>query len=124
MRKHFRTAKKTADISTEARHRRSYYKGYQQQKSYAEHHRERQQALPYESPDALAGLWLDAPNGIERSLQLPDNAGRAKDQGYDPDDGRDDPCFWLAARVLNHPLDRLGALLTYHSLDRSDNLLL
>src|SRR4029078_13258633 len=124
MRKHFGTAKKTADELRETRYYCAYYERNEQQESNTQHHCKRDEALTKKARHSLSWLWCNTPDCVERRLQLTNHACRPKHQSENPNSRRNQSRFGLATRALDHPLNGFCALLPHDSLNCSNNLLL
>ncbi len=61
-----------------------------------------------EADETLAGLWFDAPDGVERILQLPEYSAGAEERDRDTDYGSDGTGRRLAG-TRSDVLHRLGA---------------
>jgi hypothetical protein len=67
----------------------------QQEEAHPTDHRKGQKARPHKAPHPLAWLGLDAPNGVERVLQLAEDAAGAKQCDEDAEGGRQDAALGL-----------------------------
>jgi hypothetical protein len=66
------------------------------------------QLSPKKADETPSGLWFDAPDGVERILQLAEYSAGAEERDGDTDHGSDGTARGLAG-TLSDVLHRLGA---------------
>ena len=79
-----------------------------EQKANREHDRERKKTVAHEGEKRAARLDRDAPNRVERVLELRENRGRAKEQHTQSDDRREHAGRFFRRARLHRGLNRLA----------------
>src|SRR5205814_630431 len=82
----------------------------EQEKSDAEHHRERKKTIANQSQPRASPLHSHAPDRVERFLQFAEDARCAKEQRRDAGESREDAGGFLARALPQNRLDCLGRL--------------
>jgi hypothetical protein len=93
----------------------------QEHEAHAQDHREREDVVAEEAPDAAVGLGRHLPDRVEGVLELAEDAGGAEEQGGEADHGGEDAGGRLV-RGLQQPADHLGPVLAHHPADRVHHL--
>src|SRR5205807_5865515 len=77
------------------------HEGYQQQKTNTSHHCEGEKTRPYKSRDSGPRFCFYAPNGVERILQLAEDAAGAEKGQQNTDDRREQTLIRLRGFLRN-----------------------